>query len=227
MYNKWYPRYQKFYRNDVAPHYETIFCEKELHVPLGKFVLSCTPDKVIRDLDTGGIWVVERKTTGRDDSNWDRKWALNPQTTAEVVAVEKTLDKPVAGVYIEQVVVTRKRLATWPKNAPQPLHQHTQYPWRPVPKSQHVKDEFIRFGESVVAELRWRYTTDRMWDTNYASCERCEAKDICLGRRHPTEILEALDEDYCARAQRLAHGISRKTVGRAIGDIAKGGENGI
>ncbi len=226
MVNKWYPKYRKFY-DEFHEDYTILMLEKELHVPCGKFVLSCIPDKVVQHNETGAIWVVERKTTQRDDASWDKKWALNAQTTAEVLAVEKTLDKPVAGVYLEQVVVTRKRSALWTSPLPQPINSFAHYPWRPVPKSQHVKDEFIRFGESVVSEIRWRYGTGREWDTNYASCERCEAKDVCLGRVHPAEVLEALDEDYVGKAQRLAHGISRKTTSQVISKVAKEGSDGI
>jgi hypothetical protein len=226
MYNKWYPKYHKFV-HEIEPDWDILMLEKELHVPCGKFVLSCIPDKVVQNKYSGQIWIVERKTTARDDASWDRKWALDAQTTAEVIAVEKTLDKPVAGVYLEQVVVTRKRNSTWTSPLPQPIHNFTHYPWRPVPKSEHVKNELLRFGEGIDAEIRWRYSTGREWDTNYASCERCEAKDVCLGRVHPAEVLEALDEDYVAKAQRLAHGISRKTTSQVIKNVAKEGSDGI
>jgi hypothetical protein len=234
MYNKWLPKYKNHVDRTYheigtksITRFENLMLEKELHVPCGKFVLSCVPDKVVLDHDDGSIWVVERKTTQRDDSSWLNKFALNAQTTAEVIAVEKTLDKPVAGVYLEQVVVTRKRGANWSSPLPQPIHSHTQYPWRPVPKSQHVKDEFIRFGEGIVSELRWRYTQGREWDVNYANCERCEARDVCLGRVHPAEVFEALEEDYAAKAQRLAHGISQKTTSQVISKVAKEGSDGI
>jgi hypothetical protein len=236
MYNRWLPKYKAFISSQVetsfgasslGDRYETLFTERELHVPLGKFVLSCIPDKVVRDLETGEIWVVERKTTSRDDSMWVNKFALNAQTTAEVLAVEKTLDKPVAGVYLEQVVVTKKRAANWTKPYPQPIANFTHHPWRPVPKSQHVKDEFVRFGEGIVEEIRWRNTNGREWDTNYASCERCEAKDVCLGRKHPAEVFEALPEDYAAKAMRLAHGISRRTSSQVISTTVKDGSDGI
>ena len=219
MHNKWLPKYQAFYKG-FHGEYTTLMSEKELHVPLGKFVLSCIPDKVVQHDETGEIWVVERKTTMRDDASWDRKWALNAQTSAEVLAVQKTLDKPVTGVYIEQVVVTRKRSANWnEKHIPQPINSFTHYPWRPVPKSQHVLDEFVRFGEGIVEEIRWRNKYGREWDTNYASCERCEAKDICLGRKSPAEVLLALPENYSAKAMRLAHGIRGK---KPLNKIAKG-----
>lgn len=218
MYNKWLPKYKAFYQG-FHEEYDILMTEKELHVPFEKFVLSCIPDKVVRHRESGEVWVVERKTTMRDDSSWDRKWALNAQTTAEVLAVERTLDKPVTGVYIEQVVVTRKRSTNWTAGIPQPINSFTHHPWRPVPKSQHVKDEFVRFGEGIVEEIRWRNKSGREWDTNYANCERCEAKDVCLGRKPPSEVFTALPENYSAKAMRLAHGIRGKNP---INKIAKG-----
>ena len=201
--------------------------EQPLEVEFPTFVLHTSPDKVIRHRETEEIWVVERKTTSRDDSNWLNKWTLNPQTTAEIVALEKTLDKPVSGVYIEPVVVTRKQSTKWNEPYPQPIHNFTHYPWRAVSKSPFLKGEWIRYAEGLVQEMRWRDLHDLSWEPNYNNCPDCRMVHYCTGRKDPTDPqdgLVPLEDDYVIEAtkrSRFADGIFPPTVSQS-----KRSENG-
>jgi len=191
------PKYRTFMKPHglvvtAVDHYEpwqTIHIERELKVKLYRdHVLVVIPDKVIRDLNTGELWVVERKTTSRDDAQWDRKWRLNFQTTAQVIAVEHELKAPVAGVLIEQVVITRKRSKSHDGPLPQPIHRVTFNPHRPVPKTPHLKAEAATYMESAVKELNWRRTYHRGWDPNYNNCERCDMQDVCTGQQQLDDV---------------------------------------
>ena len=210
----WLPKYEDFLTDyGITTTYETLMLEQPLEVEFPTFVLHTIPDKVVRHRETGEIWVVERKTTSRDDSNWSNKWTLNPQTTAEIIAVEKTLDKPVAGVYIEPVVVTRKNSTKWDDPYPQPIHNFTHHPWRAVSKSPFLKGEWIRYAEGLVAEMKWRDINNLAWEPNYNSCPDCRMAPYCSGKLDPEDPqvgLVPLDDDYVIDAikrSRFADGI--------------------
>lgn len=168
--------------------WKTLMIEEPLEVNFKEqFTLVCVPDKVVRDLGTGALWVIERKTTSRNDSGWLRQWRLNFQTTAEVLAVEAHFREPVAGVYIEQVVITRRRNKS--VVGLQALANVTYHTPKPVQKSDHIKAEGRAYLKAKVRELRWRARTDSMWVPRYGSCKGCDYEDICAGRVQANDVL--------------------------------------
>lgn len=197
MIDRMIPGYLNFLNNaesELGP-LTTLDVELPIEVNVGPCILKCIPDKVVSDAG-GNLWVVERKTTSRDDSEWQRQWVLNHQTTCEAIAAELHYNRPIQGVLIEQVVVTRKRAKVWPHYPlPQPIHSATWHPWRPVPKSQHVKNDCIRFLEDIVLELshrvnEWLLNSDIMAAApNPANCHRCSLHGVCRGAIQPDDIL--------------------------------------
>ena len=203
IYKKWFPLYKEFW-DPLTERYEIISLEKAYHAEFPSFHLITKPDKVVRDLETGLVWVVERKTTKRDDSQWANKWRMNMQTTAEVIAVEKNLDEIVAGVYLEPVVVTRRKSKTWSWNTPQPIANFTHYPWRPVPKPDFIRREWERWAEDKVAELKWRYQTGREWEGHLLHCGDCRMNKYCSGlvKADDNKLgLVPISDDYVTEAQ--------------------------
>jgi len=168
--------------------WRTLAVEEEFKMPLplgahDGFVLKCIPDKVIRDGE-GHLWVVERKTTERDDRKWVGKWRLNAQTTAEALCVAHHYSEPVQGVLLEQVVITRQRSTKHIEHyvgEPQPINKVMFHPHRPVPKSRFILEEGKAYYRGIAKEILWRRRTNRQWDPNYNNCGVCDYNDICDG----------------------------------------------
>lgn len=178
---KWaVPGYYKWVKQH-ASDWDVVSVEQEHIMKLWDFSLKTIPDAVIRDEQ--GLWVVERKTTERDDSTWAQKWALNFQTTAECLTVEDTLNEEVQGVILQQVIVTRKRSKTHISGLiPQAIHDVRLMPPRHIAKGPFVKAEGKLYAKAAYNEINWRKTQNHQWDPNYNSCGICELADICTGR---------------------------------------------
>ena len=148
-------------------------------VPKPLFVI---PDKVIEEPLNGvpTLWCVERKLTTGDNPNWLRRWTMDLQTTLQCLAVEQALDKPVAGVYLEQVVVTRKRKKeiSW---LPQPIHQIVFWPPRAVFKSDIAKRDAVATVQGVWKEMIWRYSVGLQREPRTISCKDCHLTSVCSG----------------------------------------------
>lgn len=187
---------------DGPPSWHTLDLERTFTMAVGLgaqqgFILKVVPDKVIRDGE-GRLWVVERKTTERDDRQWVSKWRLNAQTTAEVLAVAEHYNEPVQGVLLEQVVITRQRSTKFVERfvgEPQPLHRVMYHPHRPVPKSRFILEEGRAYFRGVVREILWRRRTGRQWEPNYNSCPTCDYNDICDGTYEYEQVLVEAPRD--------------------------------
>jgi hypothetical protein len=182
------------YLNHLDQHcksWRTIDLELPISAMFNDIPVKCIPDKVVEEYDK--LWVVERKTTQRDDQSWHRQWALNFQTTMEVMIAESHYQRPVEGVIIEQVKITRKRAKNWPEGQPQDISKVEVAAPRPVPKTPFIKAEAKQFLAAVMDELRWRHKTGHQWDANYVNCPKCEMFGICSGRRQPEDALVPLD----------------------------------
>jgi hypothetical protein len=151
----------------------------------------CIPDKIIDGPD--GVWVVERKTTTRDDAGWLNQWRLNFQTTMEVLVAEAYYKTPIQGVLIEQTLVTRRRVKDWPKGLPQDILKLEIQPPKPVPKEPFVKEEGKRFITDTIAELSWRHQKAHQWAANYANCPRCPLSPICNGKATAENLLVPIE----------------------------------
>lgn len=220
MQGKWLRDYRAATRLDPM-HHDIISVEKTYVAEWDKFIMLTIPDKVIRVLSDSSIWIVERKSTSRDDSGWHNKWPGNPQTTAEVVVVEKALGEPVAGVYIEPVVVTRKRNQTWDFPYPQPINNFTIYPWRAIDKTPIIRQAWLDYVNDVVDDMRSRDgNPDRLWAPNLVNCELCDYQPYCNGRKQlhdPLDGLIPLSEDRIGKLlsrERIAAGLSPTLLSR-------------
>jgi hypothetical protein len=106
---------------------------------------------------------------------------------------ESHYQRPVEGVIIEQVKITRKRQKNVPEGQPQDLNKAEVAPPRAVPKTPFIKAEAKEFLAATMAELRWRHHTGHQWDANYINCPSCEMFSVCSGRRQPEDALVPLD----------------------------------
>jgi hypothetical protein len=179
------PVYRKYVTGPVAALWRTVDVETEIYAIVDDLKVKCIPDKIVEYDDE--LWVVERKTTSRDDKKWLRQWGLNFQTTLEVVVAEAHYERPVKGVWIEQVLVTRKRAKNRDPveelaGLPQRIHRIECSSPRPVDKTPFVKREAIEFVRGCVEELKWRHRTGRENDPNYTNCQRCSLHDMCKGK---------------------------------------------
>lgn len=185
-------KYHDYLMTEPVRSWETLEVESKLSMKIEGYPVQCIPDKVVQDPDAR-LWVVERKTTSRDDQDWLDQWFLNFQTTMEVILAEHHFQRPVQGVYIEQITITRRRVKGLPKGVPQDISKVIFHPPRPVSKDNFIKAEAKRFVVETLKELAWRHAEGLQWTANYSNCQStygaCEMADVCAGLKKAEEVL--------------------------------------
>jgi hypothetical protein len=186
------PKYHDYLTTEPVKSWETLAVEEKLSMKMNGLPVQCIPDKIIQDPDCR-LWVIERKTTSRDDQDWLAQWLLNFQTTMEVILAEAKYGRPFEGVYMEQITITRRRVKGLPKGVPQDISKVILHPPRPVAKSDFLKEEAKRFVKETLQEICWRHQEGIQWTANYNSCQGpygpCEMVDVCAGKKTAEEVL--------------------------------------
>lgn len=187
-----YPHYRERLNIDGAP-LETVAVEKTLIVDVGPLVIAPTVDLIVATDE--GAWVVEHKSTERDDSNWQARWTMDGQTTLQILAAEKAYpDFEFIGVLLLPILLGRQR-AKEGQSSESILGRSLVRVERPEPR--WVPKNFIALRANVMAHLedlaleyQERKVSNR-WPTSgmYTwACDFCSLRGICSGKDDPRRL---------------------------------------
>lgn len=232
--HKWpsYPEWAKTLMGSTERErveYEVVDVEKRLWVDVGPLVIAPKLDAVVRAFNVFGReeetwWVVEHKSTARDDPNWRWRWEMDGQTTCQIVAAEAHYNVDFEGVLVNQVVVTRRKVKEWNKPYPPPLNKVVRYPARWVSKHPETRTLYLNALEDLAADFQRRADSGNWPATGMfdRECDFCRHRDICGGRK-PASALVPIpkDELQIEFEKRLDHEDEKLRTGAQEAALAK------
>lgn len=173
--------------------------ERRARMDLGAVVVTPRVDTVVQD-DTGGLWVLERKSTSRDDPSWKRKWALDGQTTMQLMAVRGIVGGDVRGILIEQILYGRARTEG---GLPGRILRVARPEPRRVRKASDTLTLYTARLEAFANDIRTRHEwpADGM-DTG--ACARCEFNAQCRGELPWSQLKRSIARPETTMNRRLS-----------------------
>jgi hypothetical protein len=160
--------YHEEYGRDT--HWEVVHVERELKVRVGKdatnpkgHLYTQRADLIVRDRDTGLIWIVDHKTTSKITARTANSFVLNGQFIGYRMLGQAFFGEKFGGVKLNLIQL-----------------KEDDYDFkRPrLPPSPNTADRFkttILFGETMIATMTALYGTDKPWPQAFAT-------DTCIGR---------------------------------------------
>jgi hypothetical protein len=175
--------------------WEVIDVEKRMAVDVGPVIIAPQSDQNIKTYGPKGqerYWVVDRKTTQRDDPYWKTRWILDMQTTLEMIAAEGYYGEEFMGVMVSQISYSRQQSKLHKGSLPQPIGKVIRHEPRWVSKnSPRLRVLVDNRLESLAREVEFHYEND-LWPSNGMEtrhCDFCEFRKFCRGEM-PVENLK-------------------------------------
>ena len=168
--------------------FDVVDVEVRLCTDLGPVIAVPKLDLVVRSVEERELWVAEWKLTERDDAEWRNRWRMDGQTTLQVLAAEAHYARPVKGLLILPVLISRKRAKDSQSSRSvvgRPLCRIERPEPRWVPKnSETLRRNYIERLAALAREYRWRRAT-KTWPTtgmDSRQCDDCRMAGICSGQ---------------------------------------------
>lgn len=184
-------------------HIDKSLIEIPFELPLGdKTIFRGRLDAIVTDKATGRLWVLDHKTTSRI---YLSKYTLDSQMSGYVWAAQQTLNKPIAGFYINAI-----SFAQLPgiNDRERKCAKH-KLPYGEC-RLEHAESKLQSFSRSAKALTDWYNTACHLADVNrvlveqysdindlphapmegtfYNQCEWCFAKVWCENGRDPRVV---------------------------------------
>jgi hypothetical protein len=118
---------EEWYSREPLRQYrwEILDIEKGFELPIddtGELIFTGRLDVIVRDLDTGGLWVVDHKTRSSITDWWKDKFVMDSQMSGYAWAASKLYGEPVTGVYINALEF--RKLPSGPKKCNREPFKH-------------------------------------------------------------------------------------------------------
>ncbi len=193
--------------------YSTKAVEKRIWADVGPVIIAPKLDRVVTRRNTVSKliewWVIEDKSTGRDDKNWELRWKFDGQTTCQLLAAETHFKKDFEGVMVQKILITRQNSKSWDKkHLPQPLNKVERHPSRWVSKPPSIRALYMEFLEEFAAEFAWRNERASWPATGFHTrfCDMCRFKPVCSEAKNARSLVSTpkddIDKEYEKRAKR-------------------------
>jgi hypothetical protein len=161
--------------------------EKRTPADLGSVIIAPKSDQIVKTFNDRGEerwWVVDRKTTQRNDANWKVRWILDAQTTYEMLAAEVHYGQEFEGVMVSQISYSRQQRSNWTSSLPQEISKVTREDPRWITKnSPRLRALVENRLQSLGLEVAFHYEND-LWPASgmeTRACDFCEFRKFCRG----------------------------------------------